>query len=120
MAGFADLVRQGIQLASTLTSDFQTDVVHETFSSQDQYGNPTHTSTTYRAIVEVKTRLLRMSSGKEVTSTSKITILQGGIAISPKDRFTVPGTEISGVVVIDEGLLDPTDKREFLSEIYLE
>lgn len=118
--GLLDTVRSGIAVANALTADLQATVVREAYTSgQDVRGEPNRSGpVNVTAIVEYKTRMVKVTSGELIVSRAKVTFLDPTLVIHPKDRLTLPdGT--NGPILETEGLADRVTGRAVLTQVYI-
>lgn len=126
--GFANLIRNGVALASSLTSDLQATVTHrawmgETGDGEDSFANPV----SYKAIVDPSRRQKFTSSGVLVNVLATITFLdpvtRNGAAnrqepIDPRDVITLPDGTTAPIVDVN-GFWDAGQSRPFLNVVTL-
>jgi len=124
----ADILRNSIALANTITSDLQTTVAHSAWIGQDRNGKPLYDTAVNRAaIVEYKTELRRIPSGEEIAQTATITIVgpidDNGAAdrrepVDPRDKFVLPNG-FSGPILDVSGVIDPSTGRPYTITVTL-
>src|SRR5687767_14311323 len=91
MGLFDGLVREMIQVASDLTTDFQATVVHRAWTGQDEYRKPTYGSpVNRRAVVTDANVLVKNTKGVEVLARYNILFLSA-VTVDPKDEISVNG-----------------------------
>lgn len=127
--GLDAIIRSGIATAKSVTADLQDEITIEAYIGQDKWGAPSYaTGVSYDALVEHKQRLVRDFNGNEVTSATRLTVLQPIAAngdadrlrepIDPRDKITLPdGT--THTALAEEGLVDPSTGKPFMHEIAL-
>lgn len=116
MAGFADIVRNGVALANSLTGTLQVPVSYEPWIDQDAFGNALYGPVqTVMAIVERESRLVVDASGQEIKAEHTINLLRpvapnGAESrdepIDGRDRFTLPDGSTGRIATV-ETLVDP-------------
>lgn len=126
--GLDAIVRSGVALANRITDSLQVDVTHEAWTGDDKYVKPTFAAAVTRsAIVEMRPRLRRLASGKEVMAYAVVTFLvpiaANGAAgrrepIDPRDRITLPDG-FTGPILEAVGVTDPTTNRPYVLEVVL-
>jgi hypothetical protein len=120
--GLADIVRNGVAIADSLTADLQPEVDHYLYSEAtlDSYDKVTWGSPHKRkCIVEAKRRLVRNAEGHDVLSSHKLTFPRA-VSIDPRDKFVMPdGT--TGPLIAVEGMMDAgfSNGTRFLNEVWL-
>ena len=118
MAGFADLVASGVSIANTLTDSLQSTVTHKTGVSRDAYGKPTFgTSTSRKAIVEKRNKLVRDRMGQETLSKALVTFPYP-VTIAETDMITLPDSSELAILFV-KGLVDPDTNEEYMVEVEL-
>jgi hypothetical protein len=118
--GLRDIVRSGIAVANTLTSDLQATVTREPYTGgQDVRGEPNRgPAVSVKAIVEYKTRLVKTTTGEFVMSAATLTFLDPAIVIHPKDRLTMPNGQ-TGPILETAGLADRVTGSPVLTQVFL-
>lgn len=119
--GLGSIVRSARAIAKSVVggnNGLTVDVTVEPFSSYDGYGKPSYSSgTDYEAVVEQISRLIRTPGGQEVMAKHRITFLEA-VAISAKDRITLPdGT--TGPILDVEGVVDAETDAPFVTGVLL-
>jgi len=118
MAGFADLVASGVSIANTLTETLQATVTHKTGLTRDAFGTPTFsTSTSRKAIVEKRNKLLRDAMGQEVLSKALLTFPYP-VTIANTDMVTLPDSSELAILMV-RGIVDPDTNAEYMVEVEL-
>lgn len=126
--GLLDVVRSGIALANSVTSDLQANVSHRAWTASSSYGDATLATAVLRpAIVVQSFKMHRTSKGEMVATRAHITFLEpitpNGAAgrmepIDPRDTITLPdGT--TGPIVDISGFIDRETTRPLLVEVWL-
>lgn len=119
MAGLADLVRDAVRTANTVTASLQATVtLHGWDGTLDEFGKPSLVAVTKQALVEKKQRMVRAMNGQEVMSSSYVAILEP-VTISAYDQVTLPGETEPRNILNFSGLVDPTTEAPYYAEIYL-
>ena len=128
MAGFADIIRQGVALADELTQDLQPSVEHEAWTGNDGTGGYTYDFAVSRpALVERKQKLVRKATGEQVLSTHVVTFLRpiednGATGrqepLDPRDRITLADGTKSNILSI-ESFVDKDTDAGYFHEVYL-
>lgn len=128
MPGFADLIRNGVALADSLTNSLQATVVHEAWTGNDGEGGYSYDDGIERlALVERKQRMRRNAQGEEVMSTHVVTFLRpiadnGATGrqepVDPRDRITLPDGTKSNILSV-EAFVDKDTGAGYLHEVYL-
>lgn len=121
MAGFADLVRNGVALADSLTATLQEDVVHQTWATatKDDYGKVTwRAGTTRKAIVEPRMRQVKNDKGEVVISTATLTFPRP-VVVDPRDRFTLPDGRVALIASTSGAVVDPDTGAGYLTQVFL-
>jgi hypothetical protein len=119
--GLADIVRSGVAIADSLTSDLQKDVTHYLYSEAtvDSYGKVTWGSPhTRKAVVEPKRRLVRNAEGHDVLTNTKLTFPRP-VLVNPRDRIVMyDGTE-APIVAVSGAVDDSSTGQGYIAEVYL-
>lgn len=126
--GFRDLIKNGVALADSLTSDLQPDVAFEAWVGQDAFGKALYAAPlSVACLVERKQKLVRNPTGEEVMSSHALTILrplapngapQRSEPIDTRDRFTLAdGT--TGTIINTEGFDDPVTNASYFAQVWL-
>lgn len=126
----ADILRNGIATARTITLPLHVIVTHKAWTGQDFEGTPTYVSTSRLALVERKQKLVRSMSGTEEMSSTRIDFIEEVAPTTPtagftrtnpidvNDVFTLPdGT--TGPVMAVEGFFDGGTGVPFYSTVFL-
>ena len=124
----ADLVRSGVAIAKSVTSDLQADVTLEAWTGSTASGGSTFaTAVTLPAIVEMKQRLKKLATGDVVMSRAVVTFLEPVTAngatgrrepIDPRDRITLPD-DTTGPILDVEGMVDAETDAPYMSSVFL-
>lgn len=121
MAGLADLVRDLVSVANTLTTDLQVAVSHYAFSGAtvDTYGKVTSwgSAVSRKAVVERVYRLVRTPEGDNREAAYKVTIPRP-VAVDPRDRITLPG-DVEGPILSVTGVVNPGTSEVYAVEILM-
>ena len=118
MAGFADIIQSGVTIANTLTDTLQATVTHKTGLTNDKYGKPTFgTSTSRKAIVQKRDKLVRNTLGQETLSKALVTFPYA-VDIAETDMITLPDTSELSILFV-KGVIDPTTNKEYMVEVEL-
>ena len=126
--GFRDLIKSGVALADSLTSDLQPLVDFEAWIGQDAFGQAQYAPPVkVRCLVERKQKLIRTAAGNEVMSSHALTILRPlapngaphrSEPVDTRDRFTLAdGT--TGVILNAEGFDDPVTNAGYFAQVWL-
>lgn len=128
MAGYADIIRNGVALADSLTQSLQPTVTHAPFTGKDGEGGYSYdTGVARAALVERKTKMVRNSAGEEVVSTHVVTILRPVAAngspgrrepIDPRDKFTLPDGSTPKILAIED-FTDKDTSSGYFYQVYL-
>lgn len=116
MAGFADIVRNGVALADSLTTTLQDAVTYEPWVSingfgDDSYGSPQ----SIPAIIERGARLVVDAEGREIRAEHTINLLRpiaanGAVGrdepIDGRDKFTLSDGSTGRIAAV-ESLVNP-------------
>lgn len=115
--GLADLVRGAVATAKGTVDDLLVSVTLERRTGEDEYRKPTYDGgVAYDAIVEDAIRIVATEDRGEVTTRSKVTLLQN-VEVAPGDRFTLPDGS-TGLVADVRGMADPAGGR-YLVEAWI-
>tara|TARA_R110000824_G_scaffold185016_8_gene365940 strand:+ start:97 stop:456 length:360 start_codon:yes stop_codon:yes gene_type:complete len=118
MAGFADLIESGVSIANTLTDSLQSTVTHKTGLTIDKNGKPTFgTSTSRKAIVQKRSKLVRTTEGQEILSKALITFPYP-VTITDTDIITLPDSSELAILFV-KGVVDPDTNAEYMVEVEL-
>jgi len=128
--GLANIVRNAVATADTITKDLQATVTHYAWTGQNDTAAPTYGSGVSRkAIVEMKQRLVRKPNGDEIVARARVMFLALPTAngasgrrepIDPRDKIVLPdGT--TGPILDVTGLVDAesTTGRSYFAEVWL-
>lgn len=119
--GLGSIVRNARAIAKGVVggSDGLTlSVTVEPFDELDGYAQPSYgSSTSYDAVVDSTTRLMRMPNGQEVLAKHRITFLES-VAIGSKDRITLPDGS-TGPILDVSGVMDASTDRPFVTDVIL-
>jgi hypothetical protein len=128
VAGFSDIIRNGIAIANSLTGTLQVTVKHSAWVSVDVYGKPVYAVAIERqAIVDFKQRLMRSFAGAEVLQTASVMFLEpidsNGAEgrrepIDPRDKIVLPNGH-TGVIIDVKGFVDVSTDHPFYYEVAL-
>lgn len=126
--GLLDILRNGIAVADSITTDLQSTVTHEAWIGQDFNGKPIFAAAISRAaIVERKQRIVKGADGREIMSTHYVGFLRpidpNGTPgrqepVDPRDRITLSDGSTGPIVSID-GFMDRAFDRPMYSQVYL-
>ena len=108
----ADLVRNGIALAKGILDDGQllATITVEPFASQNDYGEATYGApVSYQALVSNADDQNTNAQGVTLVARCSVLIFED-VAISPRDRVTLPDGSTGPIVRVDEGLVDATGR----------
>lgn len=125
MAGFADLIRNLVAVADSLTSTLQGTVQHYAWSSatKDSYGKVTWAAATPRqCVIEFNARVVREDRdqpGNVVTLNGTKLTFPRPVAVDPRDRFTLPGSLSQSLVLDVAGVVDPDTSSVYATEVLL-
>jgi hypothetical protein len=120
MAGLADLVRDMVVVANSITSTLQATVTHYAFSAQtpDAYGKITWVSGVSRlAVVERTHRLIKSVTGDDRQASYVVTFPRP-ITVDPRDRITLPGS-VEGPILSVEGVVNPTTDAVYAVAVFM-
>lgn len=128
MAGFRDIVANGVALADSLTASLQVTVQFEAWIGQDGFGQSQFApAVPVQALVERKSKMVRTPTGEERLASHTITVLRplapNGAPgreepIDGRDRFTLAdGT--TGPILAVEGLDDPVTTKPYFAQVFL-
>ena len=125
----ADIIRNGIATARTITLPLHVTVTHRAWIGQNFEGTPTFIDTPRLALVERKQKLVKTMNGTEEMSSTYIGIIEeiapttanAGYArtnpVDVNDKFVLPdGTEVSVMAV--DGFFDGGTGVPFYSQAY--
>jgi hypothetical protein len=120
--GLADIVRNAVAIADSLTTDLQPEVTLYLFSEAtvDGYGSITWGAPhAHKAIVEAKRRLVRNAEGHDVLSNHKLTFPRW-VELDPRDKLVLSDMTTGPILAIG-GMIDAgfTDGTRFLQEVWL-
>lgn len=128
MAGLADIVRQGVALADSLTQTLQPTVLHEAWIGDAGDGTPIFApAQTRAAIIERRQRMIRNARGEEVRTAHTISILRPVSAngapgrdepIDARDRFTIPDGSFGPILAV-ESFTDKDTSSGYFHVVYL-
>lgn len=128
MAGLADVIKQGIAVARSVTLDLHVTVQHYAWTSQSVDGTPTYAAAVPRkALVERKQKLVAGPNGQMVMSEAYIAFLEeitpngatGRVEpIDARDKIVMPDG-VTGPILNVGGFFDGGTGVPFYSEIYL-
>ena len=127
--GLANVLRKGVAIINSVTSDLQVTVQHYAWISNNDdgesvYDNPVN----LQAIVEIgKEQMLEVDGREMLVKGTSITVI-GPIAnngatnrlepIDPRDRFVLPDGS-SGPILSQKGLADPLTGNPYMWEVFL-
>ena len=127
--GLAAVIRSGVAVINSVTSDLQVTVVHHAWLSNNDDGESVYDSgVNLSAIVEYgKEQMLKVDGREMLVKGTAITIVgpvteNGGAnrrePIDPRDRFVLPdGT--SGPIISQKGVADPLTGQQYMYEVFL-
>lgn len=116
--GLLDLVRSGVAIANSLTTELQGNVTHKVLAGIDGAGKRTYVTVIRKAIVTRIQKLVKTSSGQMVMSTSQIVFLDPGVIINELDQIVLAdGT--SGPILTSNGFMDAGTGHPILTEVFL-
>jgi hypothetical protein len=102
----ADLVRNAVATAKSVTAGLQVSITHEPFSSDDANGNRSYgASATYSVIVSHKSRWVSSKDRTGQLSKSNIQFLES-VAVTEQDRITLPDGSQPQILSVED-VLDP-------------
>lgn len=115
MAGFADIVRNGVALADSLTATLQDAVTYEAWIGSDGFDEPSYAAgVQISALIEKSDKTVIDTQGREIRTESVISLLRpiapnGATGrqepIDNRDKFTLPdGT--TGIIAGVETFVD--------------
>lgn len=115
MAGYADLVRQGVALADALTTTLQVPVTVEPWLAQDGLGAPVYgPAARHLALVEAAHDRVRAADGIEKQVTTKVAFIHP-VTLDVRARLTLPDGTRPPILAV-RGLVDPGTNRPYLVE----
>ena len=116
MAGFADIVRQGVALADSLTSTLQDEVTYEAWTGSDGFGEYSFAAPVQiPALIEKSDKTVIDMQGREIRAEHVISLLRPIAAngatgrrepIDNRDKFTLPDGS-TGIIAGVDTLVDP-------------
>lgn len=116
----AAVIRQGVALASNLTTSLQVTVKHYVKTGRDSNGYTYASPVNVSCLLEMKNEVkLQVSTGKIIHTKAKLTFLRS-IVIGENDKLILPdGT--TGPIHKAEGFVDPasTGPNPFVTEVWL-
>lgn len=127
----ADLVRNGVALANSITKPLQVSVVHRAWLGDDDTSKPTYGSPTSRlAIVADSSKKFKRDDGEEVIATTYIgflepippvtqTVVGRNNPLDERDQLTLPDGRTGPILKTDGGLVDPLTGRTYLHQVWL-
>ena len=125
-----DVLRAGVATIDKVTGDggIQLNITHEAWTGHDAHGAPTYAAgVTISAIVERKSRLVRLTNGELVTAKAAINIPRAIVSngatgrhepIDVRDKITLPDGD-SGPILDTQGLYDSATNAPMFHEIFL-
>jgi hypothetical protein len=128
---FADLVRNAVALANSLTADLQVNVSHKAWTGDDDTGKPTYaTAITRKAIVSDSSKRIKRDDGEEIVARTYIAFLEPIAPRTPsvsgrhdpldeRDQLTLPDGRSGPIVDTDGGLVDPSTGRTYFHQVWL-
>ena len=124
MAGFADLVRDMVALADSLTATLQATVQHYSWSgaTKDSYGKVTWGAPTARqCVIENGVKIVREDRdqpGAVVTTIGTRLTFPRQVTIDSRDRFQLPDGKMATVLRL-KGVTDPDTLLTYANEVEL-
>ena len=119
MAGYADIIRNGIALADSLTTTLQSEITHYAWETQSSFrGAGLAAGVQRKAIVEKKQRMLRMENGKEVLAQTYI-FFPRPVAMSPKDKIVLADGSTGPILNGPNGVIDADSDNPYYREVWL-
>lgn len=127
--GLASVIRSGVAIINSVTSDLQVTVVHYAWlSNNDDSESVYDTGVNLSAIVEYGKEQLLQTDGRELLVKGTSIMIIGPVTdnggsnrrepIDPRDRFTLPdGT--SGPILSMKGVADPLTGDQYVYEVFL-
>lgn len=126
MSGFADLVRNVVATANTLTSSLQVVVSHYAWINDDENTEPEYdTPVSRNALVTYKTEAKKDSLGSENLQSAIIeffeVVTENGAdersePIDPRDKLVLPDGSWGPITGID-GIVDPSTGKPYLYRV---
>lgn len=127
----ADILRNGIATARSITLPLHVTVTHVAWTGEAYDGAPITAAKMYKALVDKKQRLVRNQQGQEVMSTCAIYVLEEiapttpilstnprSNPVDPRDKFICPDGTTGPIVSVD-GFFDGGTGVPYYSQIYL-
>jgi len=100
----ADLVKNAVATAKSVTAALQVSIDHEPFASDDANGNRSYgTKATYSVIVEYKSRWVNSHDRQGQLSKSNIQFLEA-VQVKEQDRITLPDGSQPQILAIEDML----------------
>jgi len=119
MSGYADIIRDAVALADSLTSTVQDTVKHYAWAGETSLDGAQYPSFVERkAIVEKKQRMMRLENGKEVLVQASI-FFPRPVPATMKDKFVLSDGTTGPIVNGPNGLMDPDKQAPYYREIWL-
>lgn len=125
----ADIIRNGIALARTITLPLHVTVTHHVWVGQSFDGSVIFVDAPRQALVERKQKLVKTMQGTEEMSSAYIGIIEEITPTSPNagyvrtnpvdvnDKFTLPDGTLVDVMAVD-GFFDGGTGVPFYSQVY--
>ena len=115
--GLDTLIAGAVATAKRVTGKLLAEVSHTPATALSGYGPTLGSPVTRKALVEEAIKPIRLADGTERVSIAKLTFLEP-VSVTPDDRFTLP-SGVTGPVLRTGGLVNPTTKQAFLTEVWL-
>lgn len=125
----ADILRNGVALANTLTESVQGTCRLEAWIAQDGKGKSTYASSVnFKAVVDYTRKQRWSADGRTIVGVATLTVLTpvtpNGAAgrrepIDPRDRITLPDGMKVVILETPGAVLDPPAGRPFIHEIFV-
>jgi hypothetical protein len=125
--GLEAIITSGIATAKTITSDLQPNVTHAAWTANTSQGKPTYaTGVLLPALEEGDERMIRLPTGEEASSHTKLTILQPVTAngatgrrepIDGRDKFTLSNGTVARVLQV-KSLTAKSTTAPFMLEVW--
>lgn len=122
-----DVIRLGVKIADSVTKSVHSSVTFTRVTARDSYGAPTATSTTtLRAVVEVKNAPVRTREGITVVARATLDFLDvtailsatGGAGFDYDDQFVLQDGS-TGPILNLGGFMDPGNGKPVAMTVYL-
>jgi len=127
--GLADVIRSGVAVINSVTSDLQVTVQHYAWTGNNDDGESTYdTVVNLSAIVQYGKSITLVKEGRELIIKGTSVTVVGPITdngasnrqepVDPRDRLVLPdGT--SGTIVDIKGVADPSTSAQYIYEVFL-